>query len=153
MNYLLDIETVINPNAVAQHNFEVIDEFLNRAEGGHVVDLSVSSSETIVVPDVAASYAFRADSGTTDADVSTTFNVTAHPNALGRQIIVHLRAEKGSTAGARSSQVALQINGATVAMAVGTASGTDPDVEDASFQLTWNPWAAKWSWIELTIGP
>jgi hypothetical protein len=122
-------------------------------QSGGTVDETVSSSDTYEVTQQASQYAFRADSGTTDANITSTFNITALPTEFARHLIVHARVIKGATAGSRTHSLVVQINGVSVGLAVATDTGTSADTKDSVQMFTWNPWASKWTFTELTIGP
>lgn len=80
--------------------------------GGYVsYTPSVSSASTITVTETATVYNLHADSGTTGATFTTTFNITGAVETEGSILFIRSVAQKGVTGGSRRHTVEVQING------------------------------------------
>ena len=85
---------------------------VNGTMGGNAVisNQTLTSSSTVTVSTKGVAYYLKNDSGTTDASVTTTFNVTGLPEVDGTYAFIQLTAAKGITASARTQMAILQIN-------------------------------------------
>lgn len=104
--------------------------------GGNTVNdaQSLTSSSTVTESTAASSYFLSNNSGTTDASVTTTFNITGLPDTDGTFAFIELKAQKGITAAARTQTVILQVNGTQVS-SVATANSAAAATLTKNFTL------------------
>ena len=113
-------------------------------------DVSAESSpKTYTVATPGDVFAFEATTGTLDLDFTTIYDLTGISASLATKVIVHLRATKGISAGARSHTVTLKIGGVTIFSAA-TPSQTGADSTDVSMLVNYNPNSSLWTAATLT---
>lgn len=144
---------VVRPDDYAGTTNEKVWKLTNVLPGGgkrayEQID-AVSGAGTNTVTIDAEIYHFHADSGTTDADFATSYDITGVPDEMGRHVIIHLTAEKGITASARSHSVNAKINGANAGQGISTPSQTGAATVHRSLLLSYHPGPALWTWIDL----
>lgn len=85
--------------------------------GGNVVvnNQTRTSNATITIPDTALAYRLTQNSGTTDASITVTFDITGLPDTDGTFAFISAKAQKGATSGSRSTSIVVKVNGNQVA--------------------------------------
>jgi hypothetical protein len=147
---LLNVDDAADAIAVLETNMEILTEEI---WGGAVTSAQVlTSSQTVTIEDQAEVYVLSNNIGTNDADCTITFDITGLPAVASRAVMVHIRAEKGVTAGSRTSQIDLEIDGSAI-VSVPTGPGTAASTEDYSAMLSYNPLTGSWTLEQFGILP
>ena len=111
---------------------------------------SVSGGSTLTETTIFDQVSVHANSGTTDASITTNYDFTGLlDNFLKRPIIITVRSQKGVTAGSRTHTINAQINGVTV-FSVATATGTGASSVDDMRLCCYDPVGSVWRSVSMS---
>jgi hypothetical protein len=110
---------------------------------------SIGVDTTFTIPDNAEHYSFHVNSGTTEATLMGTYNITGIPAGFGKELTVFMTMVKGPTTGAFRTKLRLQIGGVTITTRDVGVDNTSANTFFTAYLFRQHPVSGIWRGVEL----